>query len=369
VNRRPDMAKSEPVEAGGKLGAPGRLLAWLRSIPPSLFVFQILGWIALLAYALPNDLPTIRTFGVMDWLYYVALFSAPIPIIIALALRAGATSPTVMVTRKIRFAVSLFLGVICAQTANIVIRPGYFLHQGIAEFPFSRMASESICTMIIAGIFGWLSLLYLQRSEDQAKLGLLMMKRSTLARQVAQSRLLAARAQIDPEVVARVLRGVRVRYQKNSGDASTLLDQLVSYLRLAMNRVGEQHPSLFSEVALIRSYLALREAESGVTISLRTTLEGHESDRQDFPSLPLFLIVRRLHDETTLACTAEAAMRIEARRGQIVLILEAKSPKIDPDEVARIRDRLNYISFDGLCTLDHTFDSGVNRYVVQVTAN
>ena len=345
----------------------GCVVEWIRSIPPALLIFQMLGWATYLAWVFPGSLKNIMAFGVADWLYYVGLVAVPIPFVMVIALRLGAARPTDLLSHRLRFLGMLFVGSLIGEMIHSFGRSG--LQKTLEELSLFHLISSTIHVMIISGIFGWLSLLYLQRMEDQVKFTALMIRRSMLARQVAQSRLLAARAQIDPETVVRILRSVRIRYPQNSTDASSLLDHLISYLRLAMNRVGEQRPSLSSEIALARSYLGLREAESGVRIDLQVNEEAHVADRQSFPSLPLFLIIRRLHDEVTHAHAVEVRINVDAQTSQVVLALEIASPQFDLEEVTRVRKRITELSFDGICTLQHTFDSGVNRYVAQITAN
>jgi len=65
------------------------------------------------------------------------------------------------------------------------------------------------------------------------------------ARQLAHSRLAATRAQVDPMLVADTLREVRRRYHA-PGAAGTraaieLMDGLVRYVRLALDRAGDGH--------------------------------------------------------------------------------------------------------------------------------
>lgn len=95
------------------------------------------------------------------------------------------------------------------------------------------------------GLVGWLYLLSLQRAEDRATLAGLLGRRAALGRQLAHVRLGAARAQVDPAEVAKVLAEVRERYRDDPPAASALLDQLIGRLRRAMDRGSResQRPS------------------------------------------------------------------------------------------------------------------------------
>ncbi len=76
---------------------------------------------------------------------------------------------------------------------------------------------------------------------------------------------MAARARIDPHMVARVLRAVRERHHVDAGAAADLLHALVDYLRLAMQRGLAQ-----SEHELTRARLALQalEEQTGAAIDV-----------------------------------------------------------------------------------------------------
>lgn len=105
-----------------------------------------------------------------------------------------------------------------------------------------RLFENWTLAMLWGGLIGWLYLLSLQRAEDRAKLAALLGRRALLARQLAQARLGAARAQIDPSMVAQVLSQVRARYRTDPPAASAQLDQLISQLRRALNRVKRESP-------------------------------------------------------------------------------------------------------------------------------
>ncbi|MES2324363.1 MAG: hypothetical protein V4633_19080 [Pseudomonadota bacterium] len=115
--------------------------------------------------------------------------------------------------------------------------------------------------MLWGGMVGWMYLLSLQRAESHATLAGLLGQRVLLARQLARSRLGTARAQFDPAMVARVLSEVHERYRNDPADASALLDQLISYLRLAMNRARDERPDAAAEEALGAALSALQRAE------------------------------------------------------------------------------------------------------------
>ena len=61
-------------------------------------------------------------------------------------------------------------------------------------FPYATLAAAWLNTMTWGSLFGWLYFLYLRRNEDRNTYSALMKRSSLLSRDLAQQRLLAARA-------------------------------------------------------------------------------------------------------------------------------------------------------------------------------
>lgn len=113
--------------------------------------------------------------------------------------------------------------------------------------------------MLWGGTFGWLYILYLQRGEDRMRLAGLQGSRAALARQLAQSELLAARAHIDPAMVAGVLRIADARYAQDPASGAALLEQLIAYLRLALNRKTATMQEADAALAALRAAASISQ--------------------------------------------------------------------------------------------------------------
>lgn len=137
-----------------------------------------------------------------------------------------------------------FLLVLAAAAAPVCWLSGSVfasVHHGqlvLRAWHLPDLLDDWLIILFWSGLFAWLYLLYLQRRESQSRLNAMLAQRAMLSRQVAQAELLAARASIDPVMVAGVLRQVQVRYACDQQRGAALLDQLVGYLRLALNRGG-----------------------------------------------------------------------------------------------------------------------------------
>jgi hypothetical protein len=132
------------------------------------------------------------------------------------------------------------------------------------HIPMDQVFHFWLQALLWGGLVGWLFILNLQRMADRAALDNLLGQRVLLAQQLARTRLGQARAQIDPAMVARILSKVHGLYRSDAANASALLDHLIGYLRLAMNRRPDNTPN--AELALIDALVALRQSEHGMTI-------------------------------------------------------------------------------------------------------
>lgn len=220
--------------------------------------------------------------------------------------------------------------------------------------------------MYCGTLFGWLYVLYLRRTEDRAQFALLQTKRSLLKRQMAHSRLLATRAKIEPEMVARVLRETRTRYLTEPLQASALLEHMIGYLRLAMNRGRDPNPTLSSELILFRSYLALREAEMGLKIRFEVEHEVLPANQKQPTPAPVFLVLQSLLAQALVAGSTTIALRLRMGKGDMQLELDTGVVALGPENLSRLAAEIKERVFAGTVILLPTCNNGVNVYVVQI---
>ena len=342
-----------------------RLLGRLRTTKMSAILFQMANLSTYLLWSFPPVLQHWKTHS-GSWLAKEIICILWVPIILAVSQRISIDNEADMVLRPKWFLLILTLGSIAAQIAVWMTEVAFGLLPSpiTSGIPILRFFIGSLSIMILGGTFSWLSFLYTKSVEDQKKFGMLLMKRSVLARQIARTTLSNARAQIDPQMVVRVLCAVRVSYLEDPAKASALLDCLIGYLRLAMNRKREKNPSFNSEYKLLRSYLLLREAETGIHIELQ--IIENEWELQQPVAFPLFLIAQKLFEETVLAFAPHGTIRIEKQASQITMELDIGQVAISESGVTRLSAHLNQLCFDQAAILHRFYKSGGNRYVVQV---
>jgi hypothetical protein len=342
----------------------------LRDTPPSLFLSQLAAWCTFLIWRVANDISLIQKLGIESWFPHAVYASIPTPFLMSVAFRFGVSKCGDLAEHPARFLAILTSGTITGGALLISILLAQKLIPSSVEIHTLLLfyLSAMLSIMPIHGIFSWLYVLHSRRADDRAKLANLWIRRSALAQRIAQSKLLAARAQIAPEMVARILRTVQIRYSDNSDGASFLLDTLIDYLRLAMNRMRENNPPLATELALITSYLKLYEAETGVCVEVHANIETAEAEGRGAISLPLFVVVRKIFDASDDPPMIRPVLHIFVQQGKMALELETVAIPVDKNNDTALLKRLRDVTNDGLITLHHTFTSGVNRYVFQISS-
>lgn len=174
---------------------------------------------------------------------------------VMLALRPQLSQPAQALRRPGRFVlvVAAAAAPLCMLSASMQASV-YHGRLMLKVPPLAEFVDGWLKILLWGGMFAWLYLLYLQRREDRLRLNAMLAERAMLSRRLAQAELLAARAYIDPVMVAGVLAQVRARYVQDPQGGAALLDQLVSYLRLALHRGNRR------DNAAGAALLALREA-------------------------------------------------------------------------------------------------------------
>ncbi len=347
---------------------PAIALARLRQDPLQTVAFAAIGALTGEVAQIPNWMERIERHG---W----AIFLSQIPreivsvciaaLVITACFRMCTGRASELLRRPRRFFVLLLAGTLAATAISWSVH--YFgFSGGRSEGMFERPEKYFDFwkqLFLWGGLIGWLFLLSMERSETRAALAGLLGRRSLLARQLANARLGHARAQFDPSMVARVLNQVHARYALDAPGADALLDHLISYLRLAMNRGRAERPGRLTEMALIRSLTALRAAEQGISIDVRETGSG-----SDGPSGPLFLVVSALLDATAhaRASSMQLAIAHDDAGSRVVLRAEATGGEASASgaDIAVLASVISRLLPAGARGLQHSIEAGVNQYVV-----
>jgi len=335
-----------------------------NAVVRSALIWAILGSIVGVIWTLPSMTAMIGSQGYLAWLLrgIVPVFSTAFILIVAVSVSVG--SGAEMARRPLWFLSIMALGSAVATAVtwviNLVLPSGNFW--GIGNW----LLNTWLTIMLFGCAFGWPAVLNVKRAAEQKVLTQLLMKRSLLARNVAQAKLFAARAQVDPEMVARVLTQVRHRYITDAVSAAELLDQLIAFLRLAMNRKGGQHVLLGSEIDMMRGYAALRQVETGTKINLHISLE-QEGQRQQLTAAPFFLLVRHVLRLVPTTPVSRLTLHIKISLDSLHLLLVTGMMPLDPDILQRLRTDLSetLAGTEEVAILHEQSEKGEHRYVVQ----
>lgn len=237
-----------------------RLLAQFRLA----FAFAAVGGLAASLVQIPDWVASGQGIGASALAVEIArdLAAAFVAAMVLLsALRLSTDNGVDLLRRPRRFIALLTAG---ATLGTLIAFLAHACFKGEAPLPMrvpaDRLLYVWLQVMLWGGLVGWLYLLSLQRVSDQTTLALLLGRRALLERQLSSARLAVARGRVDPAMVARVLAAVHERHALAPEQAAALLDELIRYLRLAMNR-GQSDGV----------------AASAALIAIRTQLEEHHA--------------------------------------------------------------------------------------------
>ena len=214
------------------------------------------------------DPPLARAYNLADPTLHGNLLrlagEAAIVLLTVAFVRAAARHRPSLAAEPGRFIAAVLLG---ASIGFLLVRgAGSLLAPGLIDPRPRFIGRDWLALMVWCALFGWLFFLTLRRRDDRARLSWMLMRRVLLRRQLAQSRLGAARAQIDPRMIAGVLRTARAHAAGLAApggptpDPVTLIDHLALHLRLLLDRVRRGTPTVRSDIALVQS-LRLRRPE------------------------------------------------------------------------------------------------------------
>jgi hypothetical protein len=297
------------------------------------------------------------------WLSKTLVSNFILAAVTLLVLRISAPNGWSMTQKPMRFLASLAVGTALGVLASwqLGVSLGRLPSVFAANMDWKGFYSAWTNSLLWGGLFGWMYFLYLRRKEDQVRFGMLLGRRALLARQLSQSLIVAARAQVDPAMVVRILREVRARYAHDAPEASTLMDHMVDYLRLALHRVRDVQPMLAKELPLLRAYLALREAETG----RRLRLSGDQSVATR-PAGPVFLVARDMLDIAIQATQSDLDMRITIATDHTVVELRTGGEALMPAQLERLAGSLNARILGGADVAQHLVIAGQHSYTVHV---
>ena len=144
--------------------------------------------------------------------------------------------------------------------------------------------------LIIAPLMA-LGSLYRERDAQARSQALAFaLERSVLEKQALDAQLKLLQAQIEPHFLFNTLANVQELVESGSPRAGPVLGSLIAYLRAAMPKLHETHPTLATEIALVRAYLDLMHMRMPDRLQFGIDVDAAVKDPA-FPAMALLTLV------------------------------------------------------------------------------
>jgi two-component sensor histidine kinase len=148
----------------------------------------------------------------------------------------------------------------------------------------------ALTMVVITAYLGVSSLNHKKRSRAQRVLIQASRERVQLERQLAEAKLVALSAQIEPHFLFNTLASIQYLIRNDSGKASEMTSDLIRYLRLALPRMKQATARLADELELVRAYLGIMQIRMGSRLQFAIDSSDELADVQ-IPTMTLITLV------------------------------------------------------------------------------
>ena len=278
----------------------------------------------------------------------------------ALLLVLGFTLQRAKFTRHYPRAAMLIGACLAAAVADVANGRGSILvEQGVAQSTRSMQAYAFAFVLIMALLF----FAHLQRSraaEDAAaRLAAAQEAQHEARRRLGRARLQAMQARIDPQLLFDMLDAVRRAYEIDPAHAEQLLDELSSFLRSALLRLGNKSSSVLQEAQLARAYAQLRTHAGAPSVNLRLDIREDVAGARFPPGVLLPLL-----DQSLRALPGSCALTATRSAGDCTLIMTLPAQPLDA-VVTRVRSLLSDL-YGATAELSVGYAKGVVNATIKV---
>ncbi len=153
--------------------------------------------------------------------------------------------------------------------------------------------SRNIPAIVAIGIFSITTIVGLrQQSRGRAQRVLLQNRneKAELERQLAEAKLVALSAQIEPHFLFNTLASIQYLIRNDAGKATEMTSDLIRYLRLALPRMKQSTARLADELELVRAYLGIMQIRMGARLRFDIDSPDALGDAQ-IPTMTLITLV------------------------------------------------------------------------------
>lgn len=211
--------------------------------------------------------------------------------------------------------------------------------------PLWVQQARTLVTALIFGglIFGVVEALRRRRLANEALAGV-QHAREDLARRALQARLAVLQAQVEPRVLFDTLVEVDALYQRDRGKAAAMLDQLITYLRVALPQLRDSGSSAQAEADLVAAYLRVVAARHDGLPRAQIVVDPDAGAARFCPMLLLPLVQRAVRAVDGSAGRLPAAIQLVLKRQGDTLVallrIDARGQCNNDAELDRLRERL-----------------------------
>jgi hypothetical protein len=267
------------------------------------------------------------------WLLYAVQFWA----LLLLAGHAGER----LVRGNPRLAAATWLVLACAIAASVNVttsgRAVILIEQGVVQSVRIMQLYSFLLSLILALLY----FAHLGRSRTHGaaagRLAAAQSMQREARRRMAQARLQAVQARIDPALLFGMLEAVRVAYLTDTARAERVLDELIAFLRACLPRLRGEASSVSREAELARAYVRLQflaHAEEGA-------MALEVSDAARHARFPPGVLLPLLADAFA-TYTGQCRLRAAVRDGACELVLVLPAPPA-PATLQRVRALLDEV--------------------------
>jgi hypothetical protein len=230
-------------------------------------------------------------------------------------------------------------------------------HKVVDEMQFMQVR-ETLGVLVFGGLGFLLVEVRRRRRLSNEALATILHQRAALSRRVFESRLAAMQAQVEPQFLFNTLVDVEAHYERDAKGAARILDDLITYLRVALPRLRETGATagthLAEEIDLVRAYLEVVAARHQGRPQVRFAVETECARARFYPMLLLPLVQRGVRGTTQDEPPPADRVEITAKRARddvlIAVRVHAAGLCDEHPELARVRGRLDGL-YGGRATL------------------
>ena len=171
--------------------------------------------------------------------------------------------------------------------------PVIFLPATLMDLRQSWLDSVNVAALAVVGIFVMIAinrLREMKRERTQHASLLASREKADLYRQLAEAKLVALSAQIEPHFLFNTLASIQYLIRHDADKAGEMTSDLIRYLRLALPRMKQATARLADELELVRAYLAIMQIRMGARLTFTIDPPDGDADRA-IPTMALITLV------------------------------------------------------------------------------